>query len=342
MTSSRPRVDAFVAAVEKRISPFFGREPRDPVKRRRHTYEADVAMSAELGLAPVPCATEEHGVAVAGHPDARLRVYWPSDERAEPVTSGGLPMLVYFFGGGFRIADIDWVSWDATFRRRARDSGVIVVAGEYSLAPEVRFPAQPEQCWSIFEWAAVHARELGGDPDRIAVGGASSGGNLAAATLLMNRDRVDRPVRLQLLEVPILDLTLEHLDRGGFALRVPWFLMKRMAAALVRQYLGRGRRIRLDPYASPLRAPSLRGLPPTVIYTAEADPLRGDGEAYARALASAGVPTTCMRFIGQDHGSGAFRGHVPAADHLHRDIVETLRALRDEPIGYPAVGRAGA
>lgn len=335
MNLKNPRRDAFVAAVERRLSPLQKPQGRTAQERRANAEAFDVVMTGELGITPIDVATEEHSLAVPGHPDARLRVYWPTPER--PASDAGLPVFVYFFGGGFEIAGIDWVWWDASFRERARDAGVIVVAGEYSHAPEVNYPAQPEQCWTIFEWAATHARDIGGDPERMALGGGSAGGNLAAATALMNLDRAKRPVRLQLLEVPLLDLTGGHLDfrAQGSVLLTPLF--RRLVGTIFRQYLGPDRAKRREPYASPLRAPSLAGMPPTVIYTAELDALRGDGEAYARALSEAGVPVTCLRMIGQNHGSGGYRGYVPAADHLHRDIIATLRTLHDEPVTYPEV-----
>ena len=227
------------------------------------------------------------------------------------MTAGGLPIFVYFFGGGFEIAGIDWVWWDASFRERARDAGSSSSPGEYSHAPEVTYPAQPEQCWSVFEWAATNARELGGDPERLAIGGGSSGGNLAAATALMNRDRANRPVRLQLLEVPLLDLTA-----GASRPRRPGVPHAEATVPATRADDRRpvpraGKATRREPYASPLLADSLRGMPPTVIYTAELDALRGDGEAYARALSDAGVPVTCLRMIGQNHGSAATAASCP-------------------------------
>ena len=337
MSDSKRRPDAFVRAVEKRLAPLRKRQGKTAQERRRDAAAFDVAMTTELGITPVDVATEEHTIPVPGYPDARLRVYWPTPERSDPVTAGGLPVLVYFFGGGFEIAGIDWVWWDASFRERARDAGVILVAGEYSHAPEVKYPAQPEQCWSVFEWAATHARELGGDPERMALGGGSAGGNLAAATAMMNRDRANRPVRLQLLEVPLLDMTQGHLDFGAQAPRYLHPVLRRLVEVVVRQYLGRKKATRREPYASPLLAPSLAGMPPAVIYTAELDALRGDGEAYARALSDAGVPVTCVRLIGQTHGSGSYRGYVPAADHLHRDIVATLRSLHEDAIDYAEV-----
>ena len=338
MARKKTRPDAFVRAVEARLAPLQEPQGKTAQERRRNAEAFDVVMTKELGIGPIDVATEEHVVPVPGHPDARLRVYWPTTERPDPAVTGGLPVFVYFFGGGFEIAGIDWVWWDASFRERARDAGIILIAGEYSHAPEVTYPAQPEQCWTIFEWAAEHARELGGDPDRLAIGGGSAGGNLAAATTLMNRDRADRPVRLQLLEVPLLDMTARHLDLDAQASLVPKPLFRRLAQMIVKQYLGPEKATQREPYASPLLAPSLVGLPPAVIYTAEFDALRGDGEAYARALADAGVPVTCMRMIGQNHGSGSYRGHVPAADHLHRAVVATLRTLHDAPAVYPQVG----
>lgn len=345
MRTARPVVDPFVTAVERRLAPLRRPEPKDPARRRRQAAAEDVATSRELGIAPIPAYTEEHTLPVAGHPDVRVRVYWPSPERAEAVTGRGtgLPILVYCYGGGFTIAGIDWVGWDAGFRRRAREAGIIIVAVDYAHAPETRFPAQPEQCWTALEWAHAQASDLGGDPARIAIGGASSGGNLAAAVTLMNRDRANRPIRLQLLEAPALDLTMAHADIRGLDAKVPGIIVRKVGARLVRQYLGRSRNAPLDPYASPLRAASHAGLPPAVIYTSELDPLRGDGEAYARALTAAGVPATAIRYIGQTHTSGGLLRHVPAADHLHRDIITTLRTLHDDPVSYPDPGpRTGA
>jgi acetyl esterase len=341
MAKSKPAVDPFVERMSQRLAELQDApEPKDPAGRRAHAAAQDRVSSAALGIEAIPVATEEHTLPVPGHPDARLRVYWPSENPTAPIPEGergGLPVLVYFFGGGFTIAGIDWIGWDAGFRRRAHEAGIIVIAGEYSLAPETRYPAQPEQCWTIFEWAAEHARSLGGDPARLAIGGASSGGNLAAAVTLMNRDRSRRPIRLQLLEAPALDLTRRHLETRGIT-AVPGAILRGLAGQLVRQYLGPNRATRREPYASPLLAPDHRGLPPAAIYTAEMDPLRGDGEAYARALGKAGVPATCVRYIGQTHTSAGLTGHVPSADHLHRDIIATLRTLHDDAISYDGAG----
>ena len=321
----RPMLDNAVAVFEERVAPLLEPEPADPAGRRRVATRNDDAVSAALGIVPLPTATEEHLVSVEGHPDVRVRVYWPGEERTPPGT--GLPVLVYFYGGGFTIAGIDWVSWDARFRTRAQDAGIVIVAADYAHAPEQRFPTQPEQCWAAFEWTHAHAAELGASPDRIAVGGASSGGDLAAAVTLMNRDRSAHPIALQLLENPALDLTMGHADRGGIDAKMPGVIVRAVGRTLVRQYVGDDSAAARHPYASPLLAASQEGLPPALILTSELDPLRGDGEAYARALSAAGVPVTAVRFVGQTHGSLGSTGFVPAADAAHRLVVSELRTL---------------
>lgn len=321
----RPMLDRAVDAYEKRIAPLLAPEPADAAGRRRVAHDNDTAVSAALGIEQPQTASEDHSVAVDGHPAVRVRVYWPG---TQPAPAGsGLPILVYFYGGGFTIAGIDWVSWDARFRERARDAGIIIVAADYAHAPEHRFPTQPEQCWSAFQWTVAHAEDLGGSADRIAVGGASSGGDLAAAVTLMNRDRERHPIALQLLENPALDLTIGHADMRGISAGMPGVIVRKAGRMLVRQYLGDDAAAAQTPYASPLLAASHEGLPPALIITSELDPLRGDGEAYARALSEAGVPVTAMRFIGQTHGSLGATRFVPAADVAHRVIVGELRTL---------------
>lgn len=330
----RTKTDPFVVELDRRLGTGGARMPTDPVARREHVREADARATALMQIDAPDVTSEDHVVPVEGHPAVRVRVFWPwpaanRDEAGEP-----LPVLVYFFGGSFTMGGIDWAGWDAIYRSRAADAGVIVVAGEYALAPEHRFPTQPEQCWAVFEWVHAHAAKLGGDADMIALGGASAGANLAAAVALMNRNRNNHPVRLQMLEVPVLDLTLRHVDPRAISPFLPQVAVRHSARQIIRDYLGRDPAARHDPYASPLLAPDLEGLPQTVIYTAEKDPLRGDGEAYARALLAAGVPTTCVRYLGQTHGSGGYRRNSAAADHLHQDIVAALRAMREPAPTY--------
>lgn len=321
----RPSLDSAVAAFERRIAPLLDPEPADPAGRRRVAHENDSRVSAALEIRPLGTATLDRIVPVEGHPDVRVRVYWPTAERA--ASDADLPLLVYFYGGGFTIAGIDWVTWDARFRQRAHDAGIVIVAVDYDHAPEQQFPTQPEQCWSAFEWAHANAAELGASPERIAVGGASSGGDLAAAVTLMNRDRSHHTIALQILENPALDLTIGHADMKGISAGMPGVIVRKAGRELVRQYLGDDADTARLAYASPLLAPSHEGLPAALILTSELDPLRGDGEAYARALSAAGIAVTAVRFIGQTHGSLGCTGYVPSADAAHSLIVSQLRAL---------------
>ncbi|SEB96806.1 alpha/beta hydrolase [Arthrobacter woluwensis] len=323
----RPAVDPAVTAFEKAAAPLKKPEPSDAAGRRRVARENDDRIQVEFAETPLETATADHLVPAHDAPDVRVRVYWPGWEPTSP--GAGLPVLVYCYGGGFTLGGIDWRAWDARLRRRAQDAGVIIVAPDYAHAPEHRFPVQPEQCWSALEWAFEHAEELGGSRDRIAVGGASSGGNLAAAVTLMNRDRNRIPVRLQILENPALDLTIGHADMSGIGPSMPHVILEKAGRALVAQYLGPDRALAREPYASPLLAESHEGLPPAVIFTAELDPLRGDGEAYARALSASGVPVTALRFVSQTHESLGIPVPFAAGDFAHRAWVSEVARLRE-------------
>ncbi|MFJ3956880.1 alpha/beta hydrolase [Arthrobacter sp. NPDC090010] len=322
-----PQVDPTVTEFERAVAPLKRQEPSDAAGRRLVAQENDDRIQAEYGHEPLTTASVDHLVPAQGAPDVRVRVYWPGQDPAPP--GSGLPVLVYCYGGGFTLGGVDWSAWDARLRRRARDAGVIIVAPDYAHAPEHRFPVQPEQCWAAFEWACEHADELGGSADRIAVGGASSGGNLAAVITLMNRERAGRPIRLQILENPALDLTIGHADMKGIGPAMPHVILEKAGRALVSQYLGPDRQLARDPHASPLLATSHEGLPPAVIFTAELDPLRGDGEAYARALSAAGVPVVALRFVSQTHESLGIPLPFAAGDFAHRAWVNEVARLRD-------------
>jgi acetyl esterase len=273
----------------------------------------------------------EHTVAVPRQPDVRVRIYYPELVGAEPPAGGVLvPATLAFYGGGFRIGGIDYPTTDAGFRLRALDSGVAVVAVDYALAPEHKFPTAVEQGHAALEWLVREAIGLGIDPDRLAISGISAGGNIAAAVTLLNRDRGDVPLRLQLLEVPVVDLTGRHIDLGPVrAMGVPTFLAVREMRSVARTYLRDSREAR-NPLASPLLADSHAGLPPAHILTAEYDALRGEGAAYGAALRAAGVDATVVRYLGMTHDTPVFLGAVPAAMRWHRDVVSALRTLHDE------------
>lgn len=302
------------------------KKPKKPLTpRERHRRAALAWDRAELKNVGTPgpdIRVTEHVVDVDGYPAVRVRVYYPPSTAEEPA-----PAVLAFFGGAFRIGGIDYPTTDASFRRRAVDAGVLMVAVDYSLAPEHRYPTQVEQGYASLVWLVAHAEELGADPDRIAVMGTSAGAGLAAAVTLVNRDRAALPVRLQVLEVPVVDLTGKSLDLSATrALGIPRLLVLRELRSVARTYLPSKRSAR-EPYASPLHAASHEGLPPAVILTAEYDPLRGDGDAYAAALRRAGVDASAVRYLGVTHDTPIFTKVLPAARRWHDDVVTALRRL---------------
>lgn len=305
-------------------------EPHPSQKRAVHRRQAKAWDRKELARSGSPAPQVrmvDHVVPVEGYPDVRVRVYYPTaewDVEVEPA----IPACLTFFGGAFRIGGIDYATTDAANRRRAADAGVAMVAVDYALAPEHRFPTPVEQGVAALRWLFDRATGLGIDRERIAVGGTSAGGNIAAAVALANRDRDGLPIRLQVLEVPVVDLTGRHIDfTASRALRIPTIVMARELISVARTYLPHRRDAR-NPLASPILAPSLAGLPPAAVFTAEYDPLRGEGAAYAAALREAGVEATAVQYQGMVHDGAIYTGVVATARRWHADVVTTLRTLR--------------
>lgn len=294
--------------------------------RERHRKAAlswDRQELRTVGTPGPPIATTEHRVPVVGYPDVRVRVYRPSTLAPDEPA----PACIVFGGGAFRIGGIDYPTADAACRRRAEASGVVLIAVDYSLAPEHRYPTQIEQAHAAWEWVHDEAEALGIDPHRLGVSGASAGGNIAAALTLMNRDRSRHPIAVQILEVPVTDLTGRWIDlRATYALGVPAFIAVRELVSVARTYLGDRRRAR-ESYASPMRAASHADLPPAVVLTAEYDPLRRDGAAYAAALRRSGVEASATRYLGVTHDTPIFVGALPAARRWEAEVVAALRRI---------------
>lgn len=230
-------------------------------------------------------------------------------------------LLVYFHGGGFALGDLE--SHDGVCRDLSTGAGVAVLAVDYRLAPEHPFPAGVEDAWAALQWAHEHADELGADPDNLAVGGDSAGGNFAAVTALTARD-AGLPLRLQLLVYPGTDFSERRpsmAENAGYVLSpeaIDWFE-------------GHYAPDRTDWRASPLLAPDLSGVAPALVLTCEYDPLRDEGNAYAERLRAAGVPVTHRQIPGMIHGSLGMGAMVPAARQLMEASCAALRgALRHE------------
>jgi len=279
----------------------------------QESREQMLVGSCFLGRGDPVHAVEDHQAPGPAGPVA-VRVYRPS---ADPA----LPALVYFHGGGWMMGSI--ATHDALCRNLASHAGVAVASVEYRLAPEHKFPAGLDDCYAATCWLADHAESLALRPDGIAVGGDSAGGNLAAAVTLMARQRGAPPLAFQLLIYPVLDFEFDtpsyrenangfHLTRGDMI----WTW---------RQYLAR----ELDgytPLASPLREGDLRGLPPAMVLTAEYDPLRDEGEAYATRLAEARVAVTVKRYDGMIHGFIRRPQQLNQAKTALADVAAALRA----------------
>jgi len=221
-----------------------------------------------------------------------IRIYTPLERER-----GALPVLAFFHGGGFVIGDLD--SHDGTCRALANAARCAVVAVDYRLAPEAKFPAAAEDCYAATCWIANNAGALGIDAARIAVGGDSAGGNLAAVTALLARDRRGPSLAHQLLVYPVIDCafdTVSYLENAE-----GYFLTREMMRWFWHHYLEKPEDA-ADPYASPIRAATLEGVAPATVITAEYDPLRDEGEAYASRLLQAGVPTSLTRYDGVIHG----------------------------------------
>jgi acetyl esterase len=207
-----------------------------------------------------------------------------------------LPVLVYFHGGGWVIGDLD--SHDDLCRRLAVESGCLVIAVDYRLAPEHKFPAAPDDAFAATRWIAANAAKLGGDAARLAVAGDSAGGNLATVVCILARDGGGPAIKFQLLIYPAVthDFTSPSCRAHGTG-----YILTLAGMQWFWNHYLRMPSDALDLRAAPIRAPSLKGLPPAHIVIAEFDVLRDEGEDYARALDLAGVPTTMVRYDGMIH-----------------------------------------
>jgi acetyl esterase/lipase len=243
-----------------------------------------------------------------------VRIYTPSG-------SGSFPVLVYFHGGGWVIGNIE--THDAPCRALTNTANSIVVSVDYRLAPEHRFPAAVEDCYAATRWVAEYAAEIAGDASRIAVGGDSAGGNLAAAVALAARDRGGPPLVFQLLVYPVTD---HRFDTPSYRDNADGYFLTRDAMLWFWGHYLESEETGGSPLASPLRAEDLRRLPPAFVMTAEYDPLRDEAEAYASRLRDAGVPVTVKRYDGTIHGFFSLANVLSAGKQGMLDAAAGLRA----------------
>ncbi len=291
-----PELEAFI--------PFFPQvDLTDPVRARKDLAEVAAAVPAAdtTGL-------EIEDRTVPADPDVAVRVYRP--QRAQGA-------IVWLHGGGWVMGDLDTEHPAAS--RLSADSNAVVVSAGYRRAPEHPFPAALDDAYAVLTWTARHAAELGIDPERIAVGGHSAGGGLAAAAALRARDQRGPAICFQLLNQPALDDRQQTWSQRNFT-DTPWMNRNKIGTTW-RHYLGSAL---ATPYAAPARATDLSGLPSAYIATAEFDPLRDEDIDYAVRLLQAGVAVELHQWPGTFHGSQA----IMSAGVSQRQIAELFAALR--------------
>lgn len=273
------------------------------LSRQAPPYQPPLPLSAEDRLVPGP----------EGAPDVAVRLYAPA-RRTEV-----LPALLYIHGGGFVVGSVE--SEAARAQEFAAVAEAVVVSVEYRLAPENPFPAGLLDCFATLTYLAKNATELGVDPRRIGVAGASAGGGLAAAVALMARDQGGPELCLQYLGVPELDDRLETHSMRTYADTPVW---DRPSAVLSWQYYLGGQQP--TGYAAPARAEDLTALPPAYVDVCQYDPLRDEGIGYAQRLAQAGVPVELHLYPGTFHGSSLVAG-AAVAQRMTGDASEAVRRL---------------
>jgi len=291
-------------------------------------------LIAELGLPPNHTVSPEEARINAA---ARPRAAGPEVAKVEdrkisgsgaaipvriytPAGPGPFPILVWYHGGGWVIGDLE--SADASARHLTVGAECVTISVDYRLAPETKFPGPADDCYDAAVWAAQNAASINGDASRIAVGGDSAGGNLAAAISLMARDRGNPPLAFQLLVYPV---TARDFSTNSYQQNADGYLLSKDSMQWYWDHYLQSLADASDPYAAPLAASDLSNLPPALVITAEYDPLCDEGETYAQRLQDAGIPTACTRYDGMIHG---FFGMPAAIDKGKQAVDEAAAALK--------------
>lgn len=304
-----PQVKQFLENLEKANLPTL--ESMTPVQAR----DFAIKSCEQLGLPLEKVASIENIIIPGPAGEIPIRIYTPECEKHFPV-------LVYFHGGGWVIDNLD--THDNVCRSLCKGAACVVVSVDYRLAPENKFPAAVEDCYSATKWVADNAIVFNGDPSRIAVGGDSAGGNLAAVVSLMSRDKGSPFLIYQLLIYPVTNLSTFHTESYR-SYAAGYFLTKADMAWFRGLYLNK-KRDAFNPQVSPLLAKDLSRSVPALVITCELDVLRDEGESYARRLGEASVKVKLVRYNGMIH---AFFNFVGMFDQSRIAMNATCSSLRE-------------
>lgn len=311
----------------------MGRPPVSdvPVAEARDMY---VRGQALVPVIKKPAQVEDRTIAAGPSGKVKLRLFRPKDRRPEGG-AGGLPVVMYFHGGGWVLGDAD--TYDYYMRELTYGTGAAVVFVEYSRSPEARYPVALEECYAATKWVAEHGSEFGLIGSQIAVAGDSAGGNLATAVCLLAAKRGGPEIAAQALLYPGTGSDFNSPSFQEFA--TGYFLTKEVSQWFWQQYTG-GQAIEHEATACPLQATmdELREMPPALVITGECDVLRDEGEAYARKLSQAGVAVTATRYLGAIHG---FMGINALADTpTVRTATAQVNAMLREALARETCGQA--
>jgi acetyl esterase len=305
-----PQAEFVLGLVKMAGGPEFWQMTPD---QAREQYQLRVG---KLALKPPIYRTADRSIPGPGS-ELPVRIYHPREAKPGEL----FPALIWYHGGGFVIGNLD--THDSACRLLATQADCVVVAVDYRLAPEFKFPAAVDDCMAALRWVALHAREIGVDPHRIAVGGDSAGANLATVAAILARDEGHPKVAFQLLIYPCTAPEPETASHRKFA---EGYLLTRSTITWFYKLYQRSQKDANDFRFAPLLRDDLSNLPPALVVVAGYDPLRDEGVEYSRRLIEAGNRVTLVNYEGMVHGFYLMGGAVDAAK---RAITQSAEALRE-------------
>lgn len=314
MATPDPQMQAVLDAFAAFNAPSLETTVPEIARQLPPISDAVMAVLSRQGKLMIePVAKVEHRIFAGPGGPVVVRIYTPAG-------SGPFPVIVYFHGGGWVIANLD--TYDASCRGLTNAAGAIVVSVAYRQAPEHKFPAAPDDSFAAYQWVLANAASFNGDPNKVAVAGESAGGNLAAGVSIAARDQGVKAPVFQLLVYPVTDFSKDYASYTEFANAKP---LNTAALKWFGSYYLRGDADKTNSRASVLLTPNLRGLPPTWLVTAEIDPLRDQGEDFKTRLIAAGVQVGGARYTGVTH---EFFGMGAAVDTAKKALTEAAFHLK--------------